>query len=285
MEQDNNISQIPQPTTVQIVPPVQPVQPEESVQTHQVKGIDFAKFKKFFLFSLIGSLIISALVAVITVLVGDLNEITSRVFSTLGMVVIHSLMSLLFIWDDEKQNTFERLAFFINVLFSLIVLSFLTSIFGIWKILPSDLVWDLYQIYFVMGFASLHGDILSKAFSKEKYMDVIIYVNYVVMGIVVLILLPIILIDNSYKLLGEFYFRILGAIGIIDGTLSILTMIFYKLYLHKHPEEIDLLAGQAKVGEVHKKGLSVWVWIFVIYIVTQVVTSFIFGISSLMYNR
>lgn len=234
--------------------------------------IDFAEFKKFFLFNLIGSLIISALVAVVTVLIGDFNEITGRVLLTLLMVVIHSLISLAFIWDDQKQNTFDRLAFFINVLFLIIVVSFLTSIFGIWKIIPGDLVWNLYQAYFVIGFAALHGDILSKTLNKEKYLDIIVYVNYAFMAIVVLMLQLIIFNDLITANLGEMFYRILGAAGIVDGTLSILAIIFYKLYLHKHPKTENSLQGNllGQPTQKAKKGLSIWVWLLIIYLVVQI---------------
>jgi len=238
--------------------------------------IDFAEFKKFFLFNLIGSLVILALVAVVTVLIGDFNEILARVLFTLGMVIIHSLISLIFIWDNNHQNTFERLAFFINVLFLLIVVSFITSIFGIWEIITAETVWNLYQAYFILGFASLHGDILSKVLKKEKYMNTIIYVNYIFMAIVVLMLQPVIFIDNASKVLGEMFFRILGAAGIIDGTLSVLTIIFYKLYMHKHPEIQNALAAGMETGKKQKKGLSIWVWILIIYLLIQIVFPLIF---------
>ena len=235
--------------------------------------INFAEFKKFFLFNLIGSLVISALVAVITVLFGEFNEIAWRVLLTLFMVIVHSLICLGFIWDDERQNTFERLAFFINVLFILIVLSFLTSIFGIWKIIPSETVWKLYQTYFVIGFASLHGDILSKALRKENYMDMIVYANYIFMAIVVLMLQAVIYVENATKVLGEMFFRILGAIGIVDGTLSILTIIFYKLYMNKNPKMEDPLQSnvQGQTGSKSKrKVLGIWVWILLIYLIVQI---------------
>ncbi|MEI7719377.1 MAG: hypothetical protein WCI72_05900 [archaeon] len=235
--------------------------------------IEFAEFKKFFLFNLIGSLIIAALVAVVTVLVGDFNEITARVLFTLFMVVIHSLVCLAFIWDDEKQNTFDKLTFFINVLFGLIVISFFTSILGIWKIIPGEVVWHLYQTYFVICFASLHGDILSKALNKENYLDIIIYVNYIFMLIVVLMLQPIIYVDNATRVLGEMFFRILGAVAIIDGTLSILTIIFHRLYMNKHPKLESPLQQEPSTSEEQKakKGLSVWVWILIIYLLIQII--------------
>lgn len=232
--------------------------------------INFAEFKRFFLFSLIGSLVLSAFVAVATVLMGEFNEVSAKVLFTLGMVVLHSLISLVFIWDNDRQNTFERLAFFINVLFVLIVVSFVSSIFGIWEIIPAETVWNLYQAYFVLAFASLHGDILSKALKKERYMDMTIYVNYVFMVIVVLMLQPVIFMDDP-SMLDEIYFRVLGAAGIIDGTLSVLTIIFYKLYMHAHPQEQNMLAGVNEVGGGQKKGLSVWAWILIVYLATQII--------------
>lgn len=240
---------------------------------------NFANFKKFFLFSLIGALIVSASVAVITILIGEFNDTTARVFLTLLMVVLHSLVSLLFIWDDERQNTFDRLAFFTNVLFSLIVVSFITSILGIWEVLAGKLVWKLYETYFLTGFAALHLDILSKALKKEGYIDNIIYANYFFIGIVYFMLLPTIFIDRAHVILGDFYYRLLAAMGIIDGTLSILAIIFYKLYIHKHPEVVNPLAPGMQEVKTQKKGLSVWVWILIIYLGFQVLTSLFFAAS------
>lgn len=237
--------------------------------------INFAELKKFFLYSLIGSLVVSAIVAVSAILIGTFNETTTKVFITLLMVILHSLISLAFIWDDSKKHTFERLAFFTNVLFLIIVLSFITSILSIWSILPGELVAKLYSTYFVVGFAALHADILSKALHKESFLDWIIYANFILIGIVILMLMPVIYIDHSDKVLGEFYFRALAAISVIDGTLSILTIIFYKLYIHKHPQEENVLFGGSQGGKEQKKGLSVWIWILAIYLLFQVASIFI----------
>src|SRR3989338_8647778 len=105
----------------------------------------FKEFKRFFLLNLIGALIISAVVAIITVLIGEFNQTAMRTLFTLLMVIVHSLISLAFIWDDSRQDTFERLTFFTNVLFLIIVLSFITSILGIWKLIPTHTVRNLYN--------------------------------------------------------------------------------------------------------------------------------------------
>ena len=88
--------------------------------------------------------------------------------------------------------------------------------------------------------------------------------------------LPIIYVTNSAEVLGEMYFRTLAAAGIVDGTLSILTIIFYKLYMHKHPE--------IKVP-VHSKGLSIWVWILIIYLFFQIIGPVVFLFSTFLSRR
>jgi len=239
--------------------------------------IDFAELKKFFLFNLIGSLIVAAVIAVITVLFSNFNEFTARVFMTLGMVTLHSLISLTFIWDDKRQETFERLSFFTNVLFLIIVVSFVVSLLGIWEVIPSKIVGELYQTLLVVGFAALHGNILAKALDKEGYLDMIVYINYVFMLAVVIMLQIVIYQSNGAYHLGEMFFRLLAAIGIIDGTLTILAVIFYKLHMSKHPKEENPLHGAQVPGQPAQKankGLSIWVWILIAYLILQVAQIF-----------
>jgi len=82
--------------------------------------------------------------------------------------------------------------------------------------------------------------------------------------------------SNATKVLGEMFFRILAAVSIIDGTLSILTIIFYKLYMHKHPEIQDSLQGNLQGQANPKKRLSIWVWILIIYLALQIIFPLIF---------
>ncbi len=232
--------------------------------------INFAEFKKFFLLALVGSLIVSALTAVVTILMGEFNETAEKVLVTLLMVVVHSLVSLGFIWENTKQHTFEKLTLFTNVAFLAIVVSFITSILGIWNIIAGELVFDLYSTYVLILIAALHIDILSKMLKREGYLDGIIYTNYLFIALVVGMILPIVYITNAEAVLGEFYFRVLAAAGIIDGTLSILSIIFYKIHVHNHPEVGDQLSvTDESTGK--KKGLSLWLWILIIYLIFQVI--------------
>jgi hypothetical protein len=94
------------------------------------------------------------------------------------------------------------------------------------------------------------------------------------MAAVVFMLQAVIYLESSSNFLSETFFRILGAAGIVDGTLSILAIIFYKLYMNKHPKTENPLQGNFFQGHVvksdKKKGLSVWVWVLIIYLVLQI---------------
>lgn len=199
-------------------------------------NIDFVKIKKYLLYTLVGCLVVSAVVAVIAVLIGDFNDITAKTFFTLLAAFIHALIGLLFVWDEERAKKYNILSFFVNTLFFIVILSFITNVFGIWDIIPDKNVGKMYFTYLIAIFASLHADILSKATGKEKYIDSIVNTNYIFIAIVFLMFQPIIHLHDPETTLGSFYFRLLAASGIIDGTLSVLTIIFHKLYWHKHPE-------------------------------------------------
>ena len=217
-----------------------------------------ARFKKVFLYVLIGALIVSALVAIVTVLLGEFTTTSGRVLLTLLMVVLHAFLSLAFIWEDERKRTFTKLSFFTNTLFVLIVMSFITSVFGVWKIFDEEITGDLYLTYLLIGFSALHYDALSKAVRRGFSLDKIIAVNYIFIALVLCMVLPLILLVDPQKTLGDVYYRILGAVGIVDGTLTVLSIIFFRMYQQKYPEEQQLVEGGKK------RGMSGWLWLLII---------------------
>lgn len=194
--------------------------------------------KKLAIQVMIGSLIGAATIAVISVLTGEFNDTLSKALFTLGLVTLHALASLAYI-DNTKKKYGEGLKFFSNTIFLILILSFFTSVFGVWELFDGELVARLYGTYMVFGFASLHGELLFSTIGKKDLIDYLVYANYVFMGLVVVLLLPVIWADASY--LGDFYYRLLAAAGIIDATLTVLAILNHKIYLQKHPEENSAL--------------------------------------------
>jgi len=49
-------------------------------------------------------------------------------------------------------------------------------------------------------------------------------------------LMPIIYMDNVKEIFGEMFYRILGAVSIIDGTLSVFDSHLFKIVYTQHPK-------------------------------------------------
>lgn len=250
--------------------------------------MDLQKVKSWFLKSLIGCLIAAAALAVVTVLLGQFTDILGKALFTILLIALHSLVSFGFIVNNEKQDTFDSLEFFTNATFIIIMFSFVTSIFGVWTILPGTLVLKLYSVYFVLLFAVLHGEVLAKAVNKQTSLVNMVYANYMFMAAVVGMLFIVIFLGDSETLeLGSFFYRLLAALGIIDATLTLIAVILHKLYLQKHPDLHDNVFNMVQVpvnvpgqnapqyAQVpmpqQKKKTNIFVVLLVGYIVLQVV--------------
>ncbi len=196
--------------------------------------MQLAQIKKLAINTMIVSLIGSAAVAVLAVLIGSFNDIVGKALFTLLIVALHALVSLGFLDSRTKIGDTEDLKFFTNTIFILIVLSFLTAVFGIWELLPGEIVVKLYGTYFIAAFATLHGEMLHKTTGLDAKINNIVYGNYVMMTLVITLLLPLLWLA-SHAEFPDFYYRLLSAAAIVDATLTILAVILHKLYLQKHP--------------------------------------------------
>jgi hypothetical protein len=262
--------------------------------------VKLESIKSLFLKAMLGCLIAAAALAVVTILIGRFNDLTEKALLTILLIALHCLLSFGFIVNNEKQETFENLAFFTNVTFGLIVASFITSTFGVWQVLPGDLVGRLYALYFVLLFATLHAEILAKIRGIQTTIDRVVLSNFVFMALVVALLVPVIFVDNSLQTLGAFYFRGLAAAGIVDATLTLTAIILHKLYLRKNPRVNDAVfkapliqpngqtapaatsAGGAPAATqaTPQTGMNLFVKILIVYVVFQLVFAVIgFGLD------
>jgi hypothetical protein len=200
--------------------------------------MNLPQLKSLFFKVLIACLVGAAGLAVVTVLIGQFNGVCEKALFTILLVAVHSLVGIGFISNNEKQDTFDTLSFFTNATFGIIVLSFITSVLGTWDILGGGLVGRLYALYFVLLFATLHGEVLAKTRGKQSNIDTIVGVNFLFMLAVVCLLVPLIFMSGTVDF-PAFYFRILAACGIVDATLTLVAVILHKLYMQKHPKVID----------------------------------------------
>ena len=240
------------------------------------------KLRKLSIQIMIASLIGAAVIAVTAVLAGSFNQTFGKALLTLGLVMFHSLASLAFI--DRSNNKDRSFEFFENCVFSIIVLSFFTSVLGTWAIISGDIVSKLYGTYGILLFASLHGQMLTETRGKQKNIDGIVLANYVMMTVVVALILPLIWLGSTD--FPNVYARILAAFGIIDATLTILAVILHRMYIQKHPKiESTIFTVQTALdangqpvavkAEEPKRHTNPLVWILGIFLGAQLFLSIV----------
>lgn len=195
------------------------------------------KLKRSFFQILIGCLLGAAGIAVIAVLAGSFNDTLGRALGTIAMVALHALLSFSYITETEKRDNKDggrSIELFSNTVFVLIAVSFITSIFAIWQLLGGEITLKLYMFYGVILFATIHADVLYRIRGFEKRIDNIVTANYIFMTVVVMMLTAVIF-SSSPSDLGEFFYRLLAAAGIVDATMTMTVIIMHKMYLQKHP--------------------------------------------------
>ena len=256
--------------------------------------MQLAQLKKLAINTMIGSLIGAAAIAVIAVLVGEFNDILGKALFTLLIVTLHALVCLGFLDSKAKTSNADDLTFFTNTIFVLIVFSFVTAVFGIWDLIPESLIARLYGTYFIVAFAALHGEMLHKTTGLDTKINNIVYGNYIFMGLVIVLLLPLVWASGAD--FPDFYYRLLAATAIVDATLTILAVILHKLYLQKHPElrsplytqvvyTVDANGNQVpQTVEVPKKRVHPLLIILGLFLLLQFIVPIVFLISRFFWR-
>jgi hypothetical protein len=255
--------------------------------------VNAEKLRKLAIQVMIGGLIGAAVIAVIAVLAGSFSDVFEKALFTLLLVMFHALVSLAFI-DRNLRKTTTGFRFFENSVFFIIVLSFFTSIFGVWGLIDGSLVAKLYASYGILLFACLHGQMLDEVKGKQSNIDNIANANYSLMFAVIILILPIIWLINDH--FPSLYYRLLAAAGIIDATLTILAVILHRMYVQKHPEAkstiFNVVAQYDTNGkpfpvsaEVKQRHLHPLVWVLIILLGAQVVVSLLFAGLGAFYRQ
>lgn len=233
------------------------------------------RYKKYLINTLIASLIAAALVAVVSVIIGSFNDTTARIIWILVSVVGHALLNIALLERSEDPDS--KFMLFKNVLYALIPVSLVTSILGISTVISSGLTGSLYNLFIVIALVSLHSNILWLFKESTKLINNLIKSNIMVTGLTGALMLPQIFLSDPQQDLGDYYYRILAAAAIVDATLTILILIFYKLFTQHNPKAKDILQLFTKRGGKTR----VWVWVLVVFFALQILPMLIFGLASL----
>jgi hypothetical protein len=197
-------------------------------------------------------------------------------------LALHAALSFSYVTTAEKQDKKDggrSIELFSNIVFALIVISFITSIFAIWQILGGLVTFKLYVAYGILLFATLHADVLYRIRRFEKTIDSIVNANYVLMAIVVLMLF-VATFSGSLSELPSFFYRLLAATAIIDATMTITAVIMHKMYLQKHP----VLTAAQNAQLTTEKSKNFWRNPLVIVLMFLLAAQVIGSLIALMLN-
>ncbi len=197
--------------------------------------------KRYFLYVLIGGLIVSALISIVAVLIGEFNETFGKALATTFIIVIHALIALAFLSVKTRESLSSKLI--VDALFWIVIASLLTAILGIWGIFTETLVGDFYGVYFLGIITVLVISALLTAHQQDQTTRAVMYGSIASVTGTFLLIVPYFFADGNY-VLPEVYGRITWAFIILSSTLTVLTAIFDRLYTVKHPElKIPLKPG------------------------------------------
>lgn len=255
--------------------PAQPVAPMTPVTQATEPSPHVSRLKSLFLKILIGCLLASAVVAVVAILAGGLGDIGGKALGTIFVVGLHALLALGFVNMDGTRDESGGLKVITNVVFGIIILSFITATLGIWDIIPGSIAWKMYICYGVLIVAVLHGEILARMLNHQTSTNNTIYANFATMALVVIMLWIWILAPDFVDATDPYFLRILAAAAVIDGTLTLTAIILDRLYLSKHPQ---LITQNSVVTRSRGNGPTILVVVVIVLVGLQMLPALLFAL-------
>lgn len=209
--------------------------PETPTSTVAPQSKKTVNFNKYFLYTLVAGLVISALISITAVLIGEFNSTMSRALGTTGSMVAHTLIALLLVLANSKRSKGSSLV--LNTLLLITIASFITSLFGIWDVISGRIVGDLYLVYFYAFAAVLWVQLLLEVGSNllDKATHITSQVGIGLTALFYVLIAPTAFINYPDKV-AEFHLRAIAASAIALATASVLATVFHRIYVFKHPE-------------------------------------------------
>jgi len=236
--------------------------------------------KKWFLYTLIGGLVVTALIAVVAIIIGEWgNEVGKAILLTISSW-IHTLIVLgITAADFTNHGKKSRYNIFVFAFFGVVIASFITTVFNIFDIIPAihsaSITFGLYLWYLGVLTAGLMASaMLTYATKKDKATALATRIGVGTLALFMfLFFFPIFhrLID-----IPDVYYRVLLALTVVFSTTIIIAVVLGRLYATKHPEltnkkhytasvnnSSDPSPSDSETTEPHK-GLPTWVIILII---------------------
>jgi hypothetical protein len=187
--------------------------------------------KRYFITAIITSLVISALIGILVILLGSFGEIQARILLTTLAIGIFSITSLANLRNLESQHISYRRFAELSIAFSLLAMLFTLSL--IW-ISVEHTPWKPALTFFVLAVSTAHASLLLPSRSRSTLLDVAVTATLACIAFVAGFLIYLIIVENTG--VGEFFYRLLGVFAILDVLGTIVTPILARLVSNKSPQ-------------------------------------------------
>jgi hypothetical protein len=131
-----------QTTPAQTAPGSKPIDPK------------IGKLKSAILYVLIGGLVISALISIVAILIGEFNSVITKALLTTFVFVTHSLIILALVSAD-RNNSIGK-AVIPSTIFLAIIANMFTTTLGTWNVIDGDVTWRAFLLAQSDQRSSLH---------------------------------------------------------------------------------------------------------------------------------
>ena len=207
----------------------------------------FSKAKLAFLYVLIGGLVLSALISMYAILIGEFNDVVQKALWTTFIFVTHSLL-ILTIVSTDKHNQLGR-SIVPTVILGTILANMVTTVLGTWEVWEDSLSWRAFALYLLLiGSSFIIAGLLKLRVAHTPTLA-ILYTTISLVGVWTLLLVPWIFVDVD--MLDQLYFRLVGALTILTATALSIGVIIRGIALSQQPA----LKATRPAAEVYPGGL------------------------------
>lgn len=168
-----------------------------------------------FLWTTVGAIILSALIGASFLVLGTFGETTQKILLTTLILGISSLFSL--VSGNNSNQSIKYAGIGTALVSGLIWISFVWNAFNF----DNEFILRFVIITTVIGFALAHSTIL-KGRNKNQLTKSVYWIVIGLISVVTLMLVYLVFLDNP-GVVGMTYYRILGALAILDvaGTITL----------------------------------------------------------------
>ena len=207
-----------------------PIVPATEVQPVSSK---MSKLKVAFLYVLIGGLVLSALISVVSILIGEFNDTASKALLTTLTVVTHSLLVIAIVSADKNNRLGKDIVS--TTIMATVIANMFTATLGTWNLWASDASWKAFLVYMlVIGVAFIVTACLKLRLPAHKTTNYLVYATTGLVILMAILLLPwIIASDASW--VNSFYYRLIGAASILAATTFSVLVIINRIAISQNP--------------------------------------------------